>query len=100
LIEYLVGRDGLLRNESRFLVESLNSEQDTFIKQDYINALTAFGTDKEIIDDIKGKKTSIGLQEVETVAVQNALNGNSGFETFDDYRGVPVLSAFAPLRIR
>jgi len=87
---YLVGPDGLLRNESRFLIED---------KANYISALNNTTIAKATVDLISSKNTSIGLQEVATPATQKALTGNSGFETFPDYRDVPVLSAYSPLNV-
>jgi len=87
---YLVGQDGLLRNESRFLIED---------KTNYIAALQDTNLSKDILDLITNKNTSIGYQNVQTPAVQKALAGNSGYESFEDYRGVPVLSAFSPINV-
>ncbi len=36
---------------------------------------------------------------VDTVAVREAMKGHAGVGTIDDYRGQPVLSAYAPLNI-
>jgi class 3 adenylate cyclase len=44
--------------------------------------------------------TSILQQTVRTEAVTQALEGKSGTRLIRDYRGVPVLSSFAPLRLR
>ena len=87
---YLVGPDNLLRNESRFLIED---------KPNYVAALASTTLPKATLDLITNKNTSIGLQEVETPAVSKALAGNSGFETFPDYRNVEVLSAYSPLDV-
>jgi len=87
---YLVGQDGLLRNESRFLIED---------KTNYLNALQSTTIDSSILDLITNKNTSIGYQNVQTPAVQKALTGNSGYEEFEDYRGIPVFSAFAPINV-
>ena len=58
---YLVGRDGLMRSDSRF------STTSTILKQ-----------------------------EVNTRAVEKAIAGETGVEVIDDYRNVPVLSAYKP----
>lgn len=87
---YLVGPDNLLRNESRFLIED---------KSNYLSALNNTTLGNETIQVINSKNTSIGLQSVATPAVSKALAGSSGYEQFDDYRGVPVLSAFSPLNV-
>jgi methyl-accepting chemotaxis protein len=85
---YLVGADGTLRNESRFFVED---------KPSYLMALNK--AKMSTLEDIKAKNTSISLQRVESIGVEQALSGKAGFATFDDYRGVPVLSAYGPLKV-
>jgi methyl-accepting chemotaxis protein len=61
---YLVGKDGLMRSDSRFAEES-----------------------------------TLLTQSVQSAAVERALAGRSGVEVVDDYRGVPVWSAYAPLDV-
>lgn len=39
---------------------------------------------------------SIFTQRVDTPSVERALSGATGFGTVDDYRGLPVLSAYQP----
>lgn len=85
---YLVGRDKTLRNESRFLVED---------KPGYLAALRKVGI--RSVEDIDVKNTSISLQPVDTKGVTEALAGRSGFDIFNDYREVPVLSAYAPVKV-
>ncbi len=87
---YLVGSDYTMRSMSRFLVED---------KDAYLQALIAGGTHADVAEEINAHDTSIGLQEVRTVGSEAALSGEKGFEIFDDYRGVPVLSAFSPVDI-
>ena len=43
------------------------------------------------------QESTILKTKVATATVQKALQGGSGVETTDDYRGVPVLSAFTPI---
>ncbi len=85
---YLVGPDKKLRNESRFFLED---------KTAYIDLLKQRGMAEASTIEIKD--TSISLQTVDSVGVQRALAGKSGFEVFDDYRDIPVLSSFAPIQI-
>lgn len=87
---YLVGKDLLMRNDSRFLIED---------KIAYLNAIRNTGFSPQTITTIETKNTSIGLQIVDTPASRAALSGISGFRIFPDYRNVPVLSAFAPIDI-
>lgn len=67
---YLVGQDSLWRSDSRFLDQ--------------------LGTDSTVLNE---------EFRVETVAARSALNGESGTQIIDDYRGVPVLSSWAPIVI-
>jgi methyl-accepting chemotaxis protein len=45
------------------------------------------------------KESTIFKQEVDTETARAALAGESGYRTIDDYRGVPVVSSFSPLKI-
>ncbi len=87
---YIVGENFTLRNQSRFLIEdSIN----------YFKMLTNIGTPRATISKIKNFNSSVGLQEVKTYGTKEALTGKSDALIFNDYRGVPVLSAFKPLNI-
>lgn len=84
---YLVGEDGTLRNESRFFVED---------KKGYLKTLNEVGMEtKKIISH----NTSISLQPVDTHGAKVALEGQNGFEIFNDYRNVAVLSSYAPIKV-
>lgn len=87
---YLVGQDKKMRSMSRFLIED---------KEGYLAVLQTAGERSGVIDEIAAKGTSIGLQSVNTPGVEQALSGESAFAIFEDYRKVPVLSAYAPLAI-
>lgn len=87
---YLVGRDKLLRNQSRFLIED---------REKYLEMITKVGLPKSKIDQIKQTNSSVGLQEVDTVGTRAALAGMSGTDIFPDYRDVEVLSSYRPLEI-
>jgi len=88
---YIVGSDYKARSVSRFLIED---------KVNYISNLEKSGVPKDIINNISAKDTNIGFQEIQTEGVKLALSGQTGVATFPDYRGVPVLSAYAPLNIK
>ncbi len=87
---YIVGSDYRMRNESRFIIE----EPDR-----YFELLEEVYTDKEVINRIKSHSTSIMLQEIHSEAVDDALRGNTNTKVIDDYRGIPVLSSYIPLKI-
>ncbi len=67
--------------------------------ESYYRALEINGVDNEVLGLIRSKATSIGLQPVESSGAAAAIGGKTGFAVFPDYRNVPVLSAYAPLRI-
>ena len=87
---YLVGADKLLRSQSRFLIED---------KSSYLKLLAKTGMAKDTIARIDATSSGISLQPVDSLGVKKALSGQSGFEVFEDYRGVNVLSAFAPIEL-
>ncbi len=87
---YLVGRDELMRSVSRFLVEDSPA---------YLNLLKTLGTDAATINRISQYGTSILEQTVRTQAVHEALTGKQGTQIINDYRNIPVLSSYAPLRL-
>ncbi|MFQ5715341.1 MAG: cache domain-containing protein [Candidatus Scalinduaceae bacterium] len=46
------------------------------------------------------EEPTILQKEVDTEATREAFDGNTGTKIVDDYRGVPVLSAYAPLKLK
>lgn len=87
---YLVGSDFTMRSNGRFLIED---------KENYLNLMKRVGLPEQIISTMEVKNTSIGLQPVETIGTKKALAGESGFDIFPDYRGIPVLSAYKLIEI-
>lgn len=84
---YLVGRDLLMRTDSRFLLE----DKAGFLQE------SAGKISPALLTYADKKNTSIGVVSVDTNASKQALSGKSGFELINDYRGTPVFSAYAPL---
>ena len=82
---YLVGEDNTLRSQSRFLIED---------KTDYLKAIINAGMDQSIVTAIDSKNTAISLQLVNSDTANLALKGQSGLQIVNDYRNVPVLSAY------
>ncbi len=87
---YLVGKDYLMRSVSRFL------EQDP---KAYIESLRTVGVNDDVIGRISQYKTSILQQNVQTQGITEALTGRQGTQILKDYRGIPVLTSYAPLKI-
>jgi len=88
---YIVGEDFTLRNQSRFLIED---------RENYLKTIASTGTPDSIVTKIRNLGTSIGLQTCKTIGTENALRGEKGTAVFPDYRGVNVLSAYQPLKIK
>jgi PAS domain S-box-containing protein len=85
---YLVGGDGLMRNQSRFLIED---------RKNYLKIIRKIGLSEDLVSRIERLGTSIGLQKVETRGTKDALSGHKSTMIFPDYRGVSVLSSYRPL---
>lgn len=45
------------------------------------------------------KEPTVLNLKIDTISVNEALNGSSGTQIIEDYRGIPVLSAYAPLKV-
>jgi methyl-accepting chemotaxis protein len=87
----LVGVDHAMRSVSRFL------EQDP---QGYLEMLEDLNVSSQAIDDIHRFGTTILAQTFDTEAARNALERREGTMIVDDYRGIKVLSSFAPLSVK
>ncbi len=86
---YIVAADGLMRSNSRSLIE----DEETYYK-DMANIV-----DQKAINLIKALGSSVGLQPVDTPATKKALEGQTGADLYSDYRGINVFSAYKPLKI-
>ena len=87
---YLVGPDFVMRSNGRFLLED---------KESYLTLMGDVGLNAQQLQALDQKNTSIGLQPVKTKGTEAAIGGKKGFDIFDDYRGVSVLSAYKPVNI-
>lgn len=87
---YLVGSDLLMRSVSRFLIED---------PEGYQTMLAKTRVPEATIERIKHFETTILQQPVNTQSVQRALEGQAGTQIVKGYRGIPVLSSYAPLHI-
>jgi len=85
---YLIAQDKTLRSQNRFLIED---------KVSYIDAISKAGINRSIVDAINAKDTAIALQPVTSISANKALSGGTGIEIVNDYRDVPVLSAYASI---
>jgi len=87
---YLIGDDLLMRSESRPLIESPDS---------FYQKMSALDMPAEALKMMQAKKSSIGQLRIDSPGAKAALGGEIGFKLFNDYRGIEVLSAYAPLKI-
>ena len=87
---YLVGGDSKMRSNSRFLVETPNA---------YFEFVKRLGMSQATINNIKAKQTTVLNQEIRTEGTKLAFEGNTDVSVFPDYRGVRVVSAFAPVEL-
>ncbi|MDP2386755.1 MAG: SpoIIE family protein phosphatase [Bacteroidota bacterium] len=87
---YIAGGDYTLRSQSRFFIEDSTG---------YFAMLKEIGTPEVTIHKMRNFKSTIGLQEVKTEGTIAALEGKSDTRIFNDYRNLPVLSSYKPLKI-
>ena len=87
---YIVGADYTMRTDSRFIIET---------PQAFFDQLDGAAGDDEALEAMRRHRTTIGLLEVRTQASASALEGRTGAGLVDDYRGLPVFSAYTPLAI-
>ncbi len=88
---YLIGENYKMRSQGRFIIED---------KTSYINMVESLDYPAEVVEAIKLKDTTIGLQSVKSEGAVEAIAGNTGYGIYPDYRGVNVLSAYAPINIK
>jgi methyl-accepting chemotaxis protein len=87
---YLVGSDYTMRSDGRFLLED---------KTGYLELMNDVGLSTKQISQLDSKNTTIGLQPVNTKGTKAALSGIKGFDIFDDYHDISVLSAYQPIEV-
>ncbi len=87
---YIAGGDYTLRSQSRFFIEDSSG---------YFSMLKEIKTPEATIHKMRNFKSTIGLQEVKTEGTIAALEGKSDTKIFNDYRDLPVLSSYKPLKI-
>lgn len=87
---YLVGRDGLMRSNSRRLIED---------PEHYAQLIIDGGTAPSVANRVVEVGGTVLLQPVHTFAVSEAQAGRSGTTTGVDYVGGDSVTAYAPLPV-
>jgi methyl-accepting chemotaxis protein len=89
---FLVGADYLMRTDARYLVEE--SSRKTYVEQ------MKGKLDAERLALMQAKNSTIGLVKIESDATRAAQSGQTSVIRFVDYRGIPSIGAFAPLKVQ
>ncbi len=87
---YLVGADGLLRSDVRFLLEGPEA---------FLGTLAQRGVDEELLKRIQHDSTSILKLALDTAQTQRLLASEAGSELGTDFRGAEVFRVHTPLMI-
>jgi HAMP domain-containing protein len=87
---YLVGADFLIRSSPRLYFEN---------RDRYFEELKGGQTSDKDIDDTRRYGTPVLQQRVDTAASRAALGGIEGTGEIVDYRGIPILASWGPVRV-
>jgi class 3 adenylate cyclase len=85
----LIGADNKMRSNSRFLLQ----DPDNYIKQ-----LEQQGASSKLIERLRSSRTSILNQTVNSQSAARALLNQTGTAIVNDYRQVPSITAYGPMR--
>lgn len=88
---FVVGKDDLMRSDSRLFLEDPNAYQADVI---------AAGTRPAIAEQAVAQGTTVLIQPVGTGATEAAQRGETGTTIATDYLGRRALQAFAPLNLK
>ncbi|MFM9047189.1 MAG: HAMP domain-containing protein, partial [Cyanobium sp.] len=86
---YLVGEDATFRSSPRSFLEN---------PKRYLEIARQNGISEEKIAEIEKTGTPILVQPVKTEGARKALEGRTGIASYTDYRGVPVVASYQPIR--
>jgi diguanylate cyclase (GGDEF)-like protein len=87
---YIVGADTTMRSTSRSFIDN---------PKKYLKSLKELNYSPENITRIEKHNTTILAQEVDTIATKEAFQNISDTKIIENYRGVNVVSSYAPLNI-
>jgi class 3 adenylate cyclase len=85
----LIGSDLKMRSNSRFLLQDPDG---------YIKSLEEHGAAPKLIERLRSSHTSILNQTVNSPSAARALLNQTGTALINDYRQVPSITAYAPVR--
>lgn len=88
---YLVNQKSKAITVSRFLIEDADG---------FSQALRNGDTSNDVVNAIVKRNSNIGLQVINTESVRLGLSGQTGYNIINDYRNVPVISAFTPVQFK
>jgi class 3 adenylate cyclase len=86
---FLVGEDSLFRSSPRTFLE--NPKQ-------YLEIAKRNGLSEKKIEEIRRTGTPVLVQPVKTQAAANSLAGRTGTIHYTDYKGVPSVASYQPIR--
>lgn len=86
---YLVGADKTFRSSPRFFLED---------SRKYLESAKKHGIPQPTIDEIRRTGSPVLVQTVNTQGSTRALEGATGTAKYRDYRGVPVVASYQPIR--
>ncbi|MCW5966357.1 MAG: HAMP domain-containing protein [Bryobacterales bacterium] len=87
---YLVGADGLLRSDHRFLIEDSGA---------FLTVLAKTGIDPVLIDRIRRNRTSILNLSLDPPLMERLRSSEAGTEIGTDFRGAEVFRAYTQVAI-
>ncbi|WP_043023958.1 HAMP domain-containing protein [Fluviicola taffensis] len=88
---YLVGSDNYMRSQSRFFIENKDSLLKIIAQNNSIS--------KQDFNQLQDSKSSIKSIKINSEASKRAIAGEFGVIQTIDYRGVPTLGAYSPLKL-
>lgn len=87
---YLVGADKTPRSVSRFALEDFEA---------FLRLMQEIKLPAPLIAQMRARSTNIGIQPVDTLGVREALDGKNGVSVYPDYRNIPVLGFYGPIKL-
>lgn len=87
---YLVGQDKTPRSISRFMQENPDG---------FVQMMKGLNAPAAALASMGSRKTNIGVMNIDTLGVNEALAGRKGTGVYPDYRGIDVLGSYAPIDV-